>query len=771
MDADNKQSFFSKLMERRFFQYLGSYLLGVWALVQFIDWMANRFDYSAFWSEVVLYFFAILIPSAILIIYFHGQSGTQKWSRLEKVFIPLNIIFAVLLTINFFVNRNIDYLMDNFPDHVTVLDEDGNEVNRIVPQADQTRRIVFFPFADESENEKTPWESYGIPKLLAADLEQDNRLYALSPFSLSDEFIDYGYQIDKKAPFSILRKIADDAYADIFFTGSFKKVNELYQLSIEAFSTRDGKSFFTIAKEGADLFTIADEITEAFQKNLSLPDLEKDIPIVDLPSSNLYSEKTEAFQNYINALVENNFNNNPQAAVTYMKKATEIDPDCAPCNSQLGFYQFRLSKSDEALASYKRAMQHIDILPERQQLDIKYWNYRAHGNTDKMIALANMWMQFYPNDYKPYSYLISRHSRRAEFDQAREVCNKAISRGHKGNVFLQAANIATAQGDTKTAQNYYNQFQEAYPHRAKETMGLAEIYINEGDFDKARQHLQKLQILKSNDPEFSRALARLEFLSGNLNKAVDYMHESLSFSKTARDSFNVYLALEQYHVQLGQIDKSLELKQKKHEVQKSFSSPMEIQIEFTQFHVIDQYLKGGKRDEIEAKVTPLMQPNPSFPTLPCGAKLNFYLAIKDLAKSEEVEAECREIALKVQGAITYLIVDAFLADIKNEHDKAANAMEQFIEATKINDPYINTYLIRFYRKSNQLNKGKTLIKEILEKTPIVPEAIIELALINQQEGNKTEAVKNLNKALDIWKDADDTFIPAQEARVLLEGLK
>ena len=771
MNTNANPSFFSKLMERRFFQFLGSYLLGAWALVQFIDWMAVRFEFSKYIPESALTFFFLMIPSAITVIYFHGKTGPQKSNLFEKIFIPLNIVVAVFLSISFYANRAIDEIFENYPERVTIYDENGNEIERIVPSSSNTRRIVVFPFVNKTKKEADQWQSFGLSTLLTYDIEQDNRLYAVEGLYLMDEFIDYGYDLNKEAPLSILRKIADDNYSDFFFTGNYEIVEGFYKVNVEAFSTVDGKSFFTSVKEGQDFFAIIDDISKEFKQNLSLPDTEKDIPLVDLPSSNLFTTSATAFKDYMNAISSNLIKNDPGTAISLMKNAIAKDPNCVECYSNLGRLQFRVNDINTALTSYENAIKRVDALPERQQLNIKFWNYYVHSQGDKMIALTKMWMEFYPNDYKPYAYLIDSHLSRLEMDKAKEIAKKAINVGHKGNIFTKLASIALNQGELDEAKNYYQKFQEAYPHRGKETKDLADIYIKEGDYQKARTHLEKLQVLNSNDESITRKLAKVEYYAGNPDKAIDYLKQALSSCTNTKDSVITLRHIETYLSNLGQINKAIQLKQERMQLQRAYQSPIEIEMEFLQFRVIDQYIKAGRLDEITKIVTPFMEENPSFPSIHCMARINFSLAVKDLEKTTEYEKGCREMIMQMQGATSYLIGEAFIADLKEEHANAVKYLQQFIDATNVKESFYDTYLIRFLRLNNQLEESKKLGLDYVKNHPISPDVFCELALAYQQEGNKKEAIANLEKALAIWKNADENYVPTQEARALLAELK
>ena len=56
------------------------------------------------------------------------------------------------------------------------------------------------------------------------------------------------------------------------------------------------------------------------------------------------------------------------------------------------------------------------------------------------------------------------------------------------------------------------------------------------------------------------------------------------------------------------------------------------------------------------------------------------------------------------------------------------------------------------------------IENALKIIPVNAKGIYELALVYLESGDKLKAVEYLNKALEIWKNADSNFIPAQKAR-------
>ena len=97
-----KKSFINTLLERRIPQIIGSYIIAGTSLVLFIDWLVARYDFPQYYVTLALFGIISILPSAIILAYFHGAPGKDEWTRIEKIGIPTNILFiAVILFIGF----------------------------------------------------------------------------------------------------------------------------------------------------------------------------------------------------------------------------------------------------------------------------------------------------------------------------------------------------------------------------------------------------------------------------------------------------------------------------------------------------------------------------------------------------------------------------------------------------------------------------------------------------------------------------------------------
>jgi TolB-like protein len=90
---------FQDLLKRRVPQILGIYLAVGWGVLEFVDWLIGRYEVTPRLADVSLVAWVAMIPTVLLLAYFHGARGQQRWKRVEKVGVPVNTIVAVALII------------------------------------------------------------------------------------------------------------------------------------------------------------------------------------------------------------------------------------------------------------------------------------------------------------------------------------------------------------------------------------------------------------------------------------------------------------------------------------------------------------------------------------------------------------------------------------------------------------------------------------------------------------------------------------------------
>ena len=90
-------SLMRSLFERRVPQIVAIYMGACWGLVEFMDFMVEEFLLSPHWTRVALIAAALLVPSVLMLAWFHGKAGPDRMVRAEKIGIPANVALCVAL--------------------------------------------------------------------------------------------------------------------------------------------------------------------------------------------------------------------------------------------------------------------------------------------------------------------------------------------------------------------------------------------------------------------------------------------------------------------------------------------------------------------------------------------------------------------------------------------------------------------------------------------------------------------------------------------------
>ena len=89
--------FIKEMLNKRIPQILGSYIIAATSLVLFLDWLVGRYQIPEYYVTIALFGIISIIPSVFILAYFHGSPGKDQWSIIEKIGIPINIVFIGLM--------------------------------------------------------------------------------------------------------------------------------------------------------------------------------------------------------------------------------------------------------------------------------------------------------------------------------------------------------------------------------------------------------------------------------------------------------------------------------------------------------------------------------------------------------------------------------------------------------------------------------------------------------------------------------------------------
>lgn len=767
MSEHTEKGFFENLWERRFIQYLVSYLVASWGILQFTEWITKRYALPNAWVDLIMIFLLTLIPSVLLVTYNQGKPGKDRWRMIEKIAIPANVIIAASLVFILFSGQSLQAMASK----VTVTNEDGDTIERLVAKGDAVQKIALFNFLNKTAKEENNWLTSALPILLSADLEQDIRFYCEPAFELKDEIEAFDYRYDQELPYAVKLKVAEENYKTQFLEGEILQENQEWILHIKVFEVEDGELFFEESFRGTDLLLLIDQIAELYLSKIENPEIQREEQ-PDLPVGDLFTANLQALQAFTEGEIATYVENNPNKAVQLYQQALNLDPNFIECHLSMGILLQRINQSDQAEQNLEYAMEHSEILTERQQFRIRHQYYLNAKNNEKAIALLEMWRQLYPNSLTPYKRLIQAHAVRADFEKARQVGEEALQAGHGKDILLNLAQLSLTQGKTEQAEGYFKQFAEAYPEKASKTTGLAKMYHQQGDNEKALEYLEQLLLLQPNDPEVLMALAEILMKTGHFEEAENKFLKAHQKAKTFNDSIIATRNLVVLYHQIGHINQSIASLESLVENLKTRMTPFEASLNYLNYFTISVFADGGRIQDIKTKINEILTTYPDPQGIyPCAAQINLAIAEKNRENINQIMADCTEELTLLGGENMMVQLKAYQYWYNEEYEQAIESFTTFFTSIGLEDPSYYTILAELYRQSGNPEKGLELLAPALERTPFVAEYHYMNGKCLLNAGQTEAARKAITRALELWADADDNYVPAKEARADLAEIQ
>jgi tetratricopeptide (TPR) repeat protein len=189
---------------------------------------------------------------------------------------------------------------------------------------------------------------------------------------------------------------------------------------------------------------------------------------------------------------------------------------------------------------------------------------------------------------------------------------------------------------------------------------------------------------------------------------------------------------------------------------------------------IGQYIRGGEEQEafriLETFKQQLKPPYDLF--IPLGYLLA-YLELERIAEAEallpKVENTFKKRGMKKLEYISHH-AKGRIQQLKGEYTKAIESYQKGLK----NYPSHEIMLLRIgqcLRELKQYEEAEKNLLTTLKQEPYHPKINFELGLLYLDMNHKEKALNHLKIAVDAWKDADEGYKPALQARKKLEQLQ
>lgn len=757
---DTKKSFFTDLWERRFFQFFATYVAASWGAIQFLEWGVTRYAIPSAWVDKLVIFLLVLLPLVLCVIYYHGRPGADKWMKFERIFYPINVVVALMMSMFL-----VDSTAKSITEEVSVTDVEGQTIVREIPKQEYNKRVVIFP--TEGVPEESAWVGVGISELLNKKLEQDMRIMVSSATSISDSYEDYGYKQFEDIPFATKMNISVDNYSDFFVDSKFV-VDAIDKVEVKVFETTTGEEISQGVVVGSDIYSLTESISEMIIKNIKLSEVEGKELYIDLPAINLITADTFALRKFIKSRILISKDASKINEVNgLLKESVEIDPTCAECWAGVSMMQLMSGKDQSN--EMANALKFAENLPERQQLNIKFLNYLTKDDTEKSIKLSMMWRKLYPYDTKPVQNLIRIYSSLLRIEDAKEVAKEAIEDGHKGSIYLTYANFLIQTKDWESAEVYLKKYKETYPKQFEATSLLVDTYAGKGQMGRALDAVDELIIMKPLEKSYLLKKAELYSKQNKFDEAIKILKDALRDSDTVSDS------LANYSNQIQVYNRSMrfnEFGKCRRDMKSLFMANYPpIQYLQTEYSTVAYYKLINETDsityhikDIASKVSPSRRP--------LVKDLNDFM-IKLFTKNtdgiEESYEKLKPMFASMGNNFILLLYESEIKFLLGQYEEAlpifAECKKEAIDVSMVSITYHETHF-----KLGKYKEGLVVVNELLEQDPLNPIVNLYKARFLNKLNNKKESKEALNLVLKVFKDSDQRCIYTKDAITLANEL-
>ena len=755
-----KVSLFKDLWRRRVLQIVGIYIIAARAIEEFVNWLVARFMLSPNLPDFILAVLLSLIPTVLILSYFHGARGRHKWIKAEKIIIPVNILVSAALLFFLFYGRDLGAATKK----VVYINEEGLTIVRSIPKSEFRKKVALTYFDNETGDPEFDWLQYGIIRALRIDLIQD--LYLNIGAGFDPKLKESGYLEGVGVPLTLKREIAQNRHMDYFVSGSFTEDNEVFTVNMSLYETKRMKLLGERSFTGKDIFKLIDEMSVQLKHDLEIPAYHIE-ETEDKPVSGMLTDSLSAFRLYATGHYLLEIEDDYEKAEDYLEKAVEEDPTFAYAWFELMSVYFPSQKSKEAEDAIRAAMQHDYKLPEKDKFEVKYIYYFIFKQDPEMIlTLAKRRVELFPYDIEGHDWLADAYKMKNQLDEALSEYELILELDpEQYEYFREIAGIYEDKGEFDKALEYHKRYADKFPDDPKSFTAAGALYKALGDFEQAKAFYKKALLIEAENIRVLITLADIESSLGNFDQAQEQYQSALEVCKTPEQRVRALDSLSYYYLMRGQTNKALDYRRQSQDEGAKYQPPMVIKM--NNANLIDIYIDAGKTDlalkiikDLEGMLDPFLEK-----LLPL-AYMEIYLEMED-ADNAEKTLEGIETLIKSWGGESFssffFLSQGRINEIRGEYEQAILDFQKTIELDP-QETKAREGIGRCQRKLKEYEKAEKLLQDALKIEPSNPKVNYEIALVYWDLGKKEKALEHLNKALYVWEDADLDYKPAKKAR-------
>jgi tetratricopeptide (TPR) repeat protein/tRNA A-37 threonylcarbamoyl transferase component Bud32 len=385
-----------------------------------------------------------------------------------------------------------------------------------------------------------------LKQALAVQLEQSPYLNLLPESRVREALRFMGRQPDERISNDVAREICMREGAKAMLTGSIASLGTHYVITVSAMNAQNGD---VLAREESEaeskeqVLKSLDRAASSLRSKLgeSIGSVQKfATPLEQATTSSL-----EALQAFSLGQAKHQ-RLDDAAAIPYLKRAIELDPNFAMAQATLGVAYNNVTQQGLADSFITKAFDLKERASERERLYISSHYYDiVTGDMDKAIETYEQWVQTYPRDTAPRDNLALRYNAIGQQEKALASSSEAMRIDPKDSYAYQ--NVA----DTYERLNRFDEARAVAERGVAENMGrslhftLFDLAFIRGD-EAAERHELELAAGKPDEPIMLLSHAQAECSRGRLQpaRAAYAQSETASQRLGYREFSGVVLALQ-----------------------------------------------------------------------------------------------------------------------------------------------------------------------------------------------------------------------------------
>jgi tetratricopeptide (TPR) repeat protein len=757
----------SELRERRVVQITLGYLAGCWGLIQVFEFLESRLQLSPHLVNLVSLALVLLLPSVLLVAWRHGRQGPDRWGRVEKVTLPLNVVAAGLLLVILFGGKELGAVTQT----IEVRDEHGAVSERDVPKsAFRHRLVVFYP--ENAGDAEDDWAREVVTLLLVLDLLQDPFLQLQLPMNMTPVLAEAGHPDGHGLPRSLQRRIAREAHFDAFLAGTCARTGDGWRLSLELHDSESGRLISTRVHEGSDLFALVDGASVQARRDLDIPshhiESSPDVPVAEMTSADL-----EAVRDCVRGLVLTSHRNDWAGSIAPLEQAVERDPGFALAQFSLYTALQMLGRGEEAKGAISAAMENIYRLPERYQFQTKSaYYYNVKQDADKALAVIQMWSRLYPDDPSAYAQQAFFYTLRDDKRAAIACLEKMLEIDpRQDQILTDIGGLYQDLGEFEEAERHFRRYVDLNPGLTQGYESLADLYRRTGRLADARAAIEQAQLLEPDNPDLAFELARIDLADGRYAECRAACESALAGSENPHVRERIHQLLLSLELTRGRLDAAAARMDAWYGELSAIYSPL--QRDVVCGLMLPYILVAGNEQELLDRID-RMQAG-LVPPVDTYLEISRAWILAWMGRPDEADsalATVREVIgrLKLDTLEPRLDeVAGLIAEARGDLAAAAGFYRKALAQDGSRLRY-RERLGRVLRRQGETDEAREVLERAVLVEPANPQASLELALLWDGRGQHGRAREHLAVALAAWDGADPAYAPAREARELAARL-